>query len=53
MDRLIELLKEEYPHHKFFDCLGCSNSHSDENNMLHCMIHEKEVEEDELCKDFN
>lgn len=53
MDELIELLREEHPHRKYYDCMGCSNSHSDENNTLHCMIHKRVVKEDELCNDFN
>ncbi|WP_179089076.1 MULTISPECIES: hypothetical protein [Paenibacillus] len=53
MDDLIDQLRDGFPHRKFIDCLGCSNSHSDEENVLHCMVYEKAVAEDEACRNFN
>ena len=36
------------------DCLSCSNSHSDECDILHCMERNGQVvEEDGYCEDWN
>ena len=39
---------------KYKDCLSCSNSHSDECDILHCMERNGQVvEEDEYCEKWN
>ena len=39
---------------KYKDCLSCSNSHSDECDILHCMERNGQVvEEDGYCKEWN
>lgn len=37
------------------DCLSCSNSMSDENDVLYCVLNEQHVivQEDEVCADYN
>lgn len=39
------------------DCLACAKSFSEEGNdgkdKLFCMLHQKYVEEHEVCNDFN
>jgi hypothetical protein len=52
-EKIIQKLKDERPHQEHFDCLSCSNSMSDDNNILHCVVHEKIVEEYEFCKHYN
>lgn len=37
------------------DCLSCANSFSEEGkefDILHCVLHDKVVEDDECCKDY-
>ena len=51
--KLINELKKDYPY-RDIDCLGCSNSLSDEETEeLFCSIHKKWVEADEICEDYN
>lgn len=39
---------------EYKNCLSCSNSHSDENDILYCMEHNgKVVEEDGYCDKWN
>lgn len=35
------------------DCLNCSQSMSIENDNLFCIIHQKEVKDNEYCKNYN
>ncbi len=35
------------------DCLNCSNSLSDDDNNLYCSVHQKIVDEDEKCDEYN
>lgn len=43
----------KYYANKNIDCLNCSNSFSDEDDALHCIVHNKIVDENDLCIDFN
>lgn len=43
-----------YNNENYKDCLSCSNSHSDEYDILHCMKRDGQVvEEDGYCEDWN
>ncbi|MFK4380212.1 hypothetical protein ABH948_005662 [Bacillus sp. RC218] len=35
------------------DCLNCGNSLSDDDNNLYCSVHQKIVNEDEKCDEYN
>ncbi|MDR4324022.1 hypothetical protein FOS03_25975 [Bacillus paranthracis] len=35
------------------DCLNCGNSLSDDDNNLYCSVHQKIVDEDEKCDEYN
>lgn len=52
-NNLIQKLREEFSHYQYIDCLNCSNSFSDEDDALHCIVHNKIVDENDLCIDFN
>ncbi|WP_336761515.1 hypothetical protein [Paenibacillus sp. USHLN196] len=51
-EKLIDQLREDFPSRRYFDCMGCDNSFSTDDNRLHCMIKDRIVEEDELCEQF-
>lgn len=53
INELREKLREDNPNYKYIDCLACGHSFSTENDELKCILHDKDVAEDELCENFN
>lgn len=43
-----------YNNENYKECLSCTNSHSDEYDILHCMERDGQVvEKDGYCEDWN